>query len=41
MKRSPTETDIWPAMSTSMMGGAIRMPSVPEAATTPEASALL
>jgi hypothetical protein len=41
MNRSPTDTDTWSAISTSMMDGGIRMPSVPEAATTPEAMALL
>jgi hypothetical protein len=40
MNRSPTETDTWSAISTSMIDGGMRMPSVPEAATTPEATAL-
>ena len=34
MKRSPTESAIWSAMITSMIDGGIRIPSVPEAATT-------
>ena len=39
MNRSPTDTETWSAMSTSMMDGGMRMPSVPEAATSPLASA--
>ncbi len=38
MNRSPTDSDSWSAMMTSMMLGGIRMPSVPAPATTPEAS---
>ncbi len=41
MNRSPTEMASWSAISTSMMLGGMRMPSVPEAATTPVASSLL
>jgi hypothetical protein len=41
MKRSPTGVLTWSAISTSMIDGGIRMPSVPEAATTPEARLLL
>ena len=41
MNRSPTDIDTWSAISTSMMDGGIRMPNVPEAATTPDAMALL
>jgi hypothetical protein len=38
MNRSPTDVDTWSAISTSMIDGGIRMPSVPEAATTPDAT---
>ncbi len=41
MNKSPTETDTWSAISTSMIDGGIKMPKVPEAATTPDANALL
>ena len=37
----PTDTDIRSAMMISMMLGGIRMPSVPEAAMVPQASAWL
>ena len=39
MNRSPTDSESWSAMMTSMIDGGMRMPSVPEAATTPEDSA--
>ncbi len=37
MNRSPTDRAIWSAIITSMMDGGMRMPSVPEADTTPAA----
>jgi hypothetical protein len=40
MKRSPTASESWSAMITSMIEGGIRIPSVPEPATTPVASSL-
>ena len=41
MNRSPTDSDIWSAMTTSMMLGGIRMPSVPTAQMVPVASSTL
>ena len=38
MNRSPTDSAIWSAIITNMIEGGIRMPNVPDAATTPEAN---